>query len=140
MLRSIHVDASAPLVAETLLTYRFAPTGALHGDSAACETVVEPVDAFTLIGRSRAGQHETSVVFFVQPADEQRAVIHGMVRGPLADRARLPVLLHHNAGLKQVRDGIERVGQRVLNLREPAAGPAGKYRELLSGLTYGIAA
>jgi nitrite reductase/ring-hydroxylating ferredoxin subunit len=137
VLRSIAVRASAPLVAEALLDYRFAPSGDVDADPAACDIAIEPADAFTLAGRSRKGSHDTAIMLFVQPVEQRRSVVHGLVLGAVAAE-QLTVLRHHNTAMKRVRDDVEARGQAALDLASPAAGPAIRYRAFVSGrFTYG---
>jgi nitrite reductase/ring-hydroxylating ferredoxin subunit len=128
VLRSLPVNASAPLVAEALTDYRFRPSAVLaepDRPDAACS--VEVIDAFTLGATATVGPHETTAVLFVQPVDRRRAVIHGCLPGPLSTALRPPVLRHHNERLSSLRKAVESTGRTALDLTvaAPAASPHG---------------
>ena len=139
VLRSIPVPASAPLVAEALMAYRFAP----NGDSkASCDTSIEPLTLFSLKGISRErGGAEAVVVLFVQPVEQHRSVIHGLVINNVPQTNRSAVLAHHNTEMKRVRDAVENSGRLALDLKISATGSAAEYRRLVAkGFSYGVVA
>jgi nitrite reductase/ring-hydroxylating ferredoxin subunit len=142
VLRSIPVRASAALVAEALMAYRFAPKADLDARSETVDVSIAPLDPFVLKGvsRSRAGD-ERAMMLFIQPIEQFRSVIHGLLLGAVSETARLPTLLHHNAEMKRVRDALEGSGRAALEVKFPAAGPAAAYRQLVAGkFNYGIVA
>jgi nitrite reductase/ring-hydroxylating ferredoxin subunit len=142
VLRSIPVRASAALVAEALMAYRFAPKADLDARSETVDVSIDPLDPFVLKGvsRSLAGD-ERAIMLFIQPIEQFRSVIHGLLLGAVSEKDRLPILLHHNAEMKRVRDALEGSGRSALEVKFPAAGPAAAYRRLVAGkLHYGIVA
>jgi hypothetical protein len=142
VLRSIPIGASAPLVAETLMGYRFAPKADLDAYSEAIDISIEPLDPFVLKGTSRSrGGDERTIIVLLQPVEQLRSIIHGLVLGAVSEKGRLPILAHHNAQMKRVRDALEGGGRSALDMKAPAAGPAAAYRRLIAGkFSYGIVA
>lgn len=139
VLRSIPVRASAPLVAETLMGYRFAPNGETEVDPQAFDVSIEPLGAFELKGRSRADGDERVVMLFVQPVEQHRAIIHGLLLGAVSRDARLALLVHHNKEMKRIRDTLESNGRSALDTRLSATGPAAAYRQSIAGkFSYGV--
>lgn len=140
-LRSVFVRASAPLVAERLTGYRFAPAAARRADAPLVPATVRPHDPFTLEAEAVADGIRTTVVFLLQPVTQETAVVHAVLATALSGAARLAALRHHNDQLTTLRDAVEATGRRRLALAEPPAAPAGDYRALVQGrLSYGIAA
>jgi nitrite reductase/ring-hydroxylating ferredoxin subunit len=139
VLRSIPVRASAPLVAEALMNYRFTPNGDVN---VLFETSIRPLTLFSLKGVSRSrGEDEAAIMLFVQPVEQHRSVIHGLVLSAVPESNRLTVLAQHNTEMKRVRDAIEGSGRFALDLKVSAAGPAVAYRRLVAGsLSYGVVA
>ncbi|ARP63397.1 oxidoreductase [Mesorhizobium sp. WSM1497] len=105
VLRAMPINAPADEVAKWLASHRFQPNGALASNLAT--TQVETVTDGTLTLRSTEGEESTVVVFFVQPIDARRAVVRGVVSGPVTVEARLAILRHHNERLAQLRDVVE---------------------------------
>jgi hypothetical protein len=102
---------------------------------------IEPLGAFVLKGVSRSSDAETIVVLFVQPVEQYRSVIHGLVWGAISDDLRLTVLRHHNAEMKHVRDTLEDNARFALDMKLPAVGPAARYRQAMAGrFNYGVIA
>jgi nitrite reductase/ring-hydroxylating ferredoxin subunit len=140
VLRSIPVRASAPLVAETLMDYRLAPETDLDARPEAIDVSIEPLDPFVLKGTSRSrGGDERTVMLLIQPVEQLRSIIHGLVLGAVSETSRLPILAHHNAQMKRVRDALEGGDRSALDMKSPAAGTAAAYRRLIAGkFSYGI--
>jgi hypothetical protein len=142
VLRSIPVQASAALVAETLMAYRFAPNGSVDVRSEAVDVSIVPLDPFVLKGISRTGEgYEQTITLLIQPVEQFRSIIHGLIVGAVSEKDRLPILMHHNAEMKRVRDALEGGGRSALDMNSPASGPAAAYRRSIAGkLSYGIVA
>lgn len=139
VLRSIPVRASAPLVAETLMEYRFAPNGNIDAGSKSIDVSIEPLEPFVLKALSRKAGVERIVMLFVQPVEQYRSIIHGLVLGTVAPDARLAILLHHNAKMKRIRDALESNDRLALDMTLPAIGLAAEYRRVIAGkFRYGI--
>jgi nitrite reductase/ring-hydroxylating ferredoxin subunit len=140
-LRSIPVSASAPRVAEALMEYRFAPNDDLATDLHTVEMSVAPADPFMLNAQSRTLNAKTPLMLIVQPVEQRRSIIHGIIPGDVDPQARMSVLRHHSRLLSQVRDTVEMSGNVVLDLKQPAKGAARAYRDLIAGrFKYGLAA
>jgi nitrite reductase/ring-hydroxylating ferredoxin subunit len=139
VLRSLPFMASAPLVAESLMEHRFAPIDNIDAAAEDIQVTVEARDAFTLKARSRAGEYESAVLLFIQPVEQYRSIVHGIVLDDVPQRHHITVLRHHNAAMTRTRAAIEGSGQTALHLQRPATGSGVKYRELVAGkLGYGI--
>jgi nitrite reductase/ring-hydroxylating ferredoxin subunit len=113
-LRSIYAEASASVIAASLLRgYCFALDPA-SGEDASTAAAVVATDAYTLSASMRAGERAATVTFLLQPLSASQTVVHGllMTRGVAADR--LTVLRHHNARMSALRDAVETpmIGER----------------------------
>ena len=107
VLRGMAVNAPAARVASLLEAHRFQPNDRLDGDAATME--VKVLDPFTVALRASDDAAETVAVFFVQPVDQARSVIRGVLAGGPEDAGRrIAVLRHHNQRLAALRDRAER--------------------------------
>jgi nitrite reductase/ring-hydroxylating ferredoxin subunit len=141
VLRSIAVRASAPLVAEMLMEYRYLPNGTLNLGSTNCNVSIEPLDAFTLKLNASDGSSETTAILLVQPVEEFRSTIHGVIVGDVPYQIRLAVLSHHNGKMKTIRDTIEESGQVALDMRRSSTKRGASYRQMVAGkFSYGMIA
>ena len=104
-LRSVVVGAPAALLTEALKAYRFIPSGAKGGNSES-EASVAVLDPFVLACQSRRGQATETIVLVVQPADQDKSVVHGTVVGGIAGAARSAALRQHNERLGLIRNSI----------------------------------
>jgi nitrite reductase/ring-hydroxylating ferredoxin subunit len=103
-LRSIVVPASVAALAEALKAYRFVPSGATDGaDSESRVTVHDP---FVLECQSRCGQATETVALVVQPADENKSIVHATLVGSVPAAERTAALLYHNERLGLIRDSF----------------------------------
>jgi ferredoxin-NADP reductase/nitrite reductase/ring-hydroxylating ferredoxin subunit len=105
-LRGVPVNAAATDVILRLKDCRFAPVGAL--DTEAAEIALESSDDLGVTLRARHNGSQTRAVFFVQPVDNGRCVIRGVVDSNPKGAARIAVLRHHNERLSRLRDDAER--------------------------------
>ncbi len=131
-LRGVPVDASAEAVLEALRSHRFQPSASLRGDTAAVRVV--SAGAWSAVLRAEDAGDVTTAVFFVQPVDDEHAIVRGAVAG-VHDEVRLAVLRHHDARLTTLAERVEaarrparpwaHVPAALAPVEAPAPPPAG---------------
>jgi nitrite reductase/ring-hydroxylating ferredoxin subunit len=105
-IRSIVVRAPAELLTEALKDYRFIPSRAEGGPDSESESRVTILDPLVLACQSRCGETTETIVLVVQPADQNKSIVHGAIAGSIAGEARIAALRHHNERLCLIRDSI----------------------------------
>ena len=80
-IRSIVIRASAALVAENLMEYSFIPSARLSEIADEGDMHVTARDAWTLVCTSSTGSAKETIVLVVQPADQGKSIVHGIVDG-----------------------------------------------------------
>ena len=106
VLRSLPVNAPAALALEALAGYSFRPAAAL-GTGTAVATGTHAGSPYSVIVTATTTGAESSVVFFVQPADAARCVIRPVLSPAPAPEEHLAVLRHHARGLEELRTQLE---------------------------------
>jgi hypothetical protein len=87
------------------------------------------------------GSSETTAILLVQPVEEFRSTIHGVIVGDVPYQIRLAVLSHHNGKMKTIRDTIEESGQVALDMRRSSTKRGASYRQMVAGkFSYGMIA
>ncbi len=104
-LRNLPVNASVSLTVRHLQSHRFAPCGRLDAEAPAM--TVDGVSDYSVTLTARAGDAQSTVVFFVQPVDSGRCVIRGVLAGAPPAGEQLAVWRHHATELDQLRVAIE---------------------------------
>jgi ferredoxin-NADP reductase len=114
-LRALPFEATPAHVLEALSDYTFAPSADLHPASPP-DMARETVDGLGVVLVSTRGEHASTVVFFVQPLDADRAMVRPILVGA-ADAVDLGVLAHHAHALDDLRSEVE---AEALRLERPA--------------------
>ena len=130
VLRSLPVHVPAAVALEGLAGYPFRPTAALGSDIPVATSTDAATPYSVTVTATTAGA-ASSVVFFVQPADEGRCVIRPVLSPAPAPGERLATLRHHAGALEDLRtqlEGAERAETSVefpmARLRNPCAAAA----------------
>jgi ferredoxin-NADP reductase/nitrite reductase/ring-hydroxylating ferredoxin subunit len=105
-LRGMAVNAPASLAAERLKGLQFQPVGAIARGGA--EIVVVESNECGVTLRARQDGFETLGLFFVQPVDNHRCVLRGVLDTHPGDDERIATLRHFNERLSALRDALER--------------------------------
>ena len=106
VLRSLPVDAPAALVLDGLTGYSFQPSAAFGSDDAGV-TSMDAGSAYSITVTATSAAAESSVVFFVRPAEAGRCVIHPVLSPAPAPAERLATLRHHARALEELRTRLE---------------------------------
>ncbi len=105
-LRGLPVNVPAALALKGLAGYSFRPAAAL-GTGSPVATGTDTHSPYSVTVTAAAAGAESSVVFFVQPADAGRCVIRPVLSPAPAPEERLAVLRHHARGLEELRTQLE---------------------------------
>ncbi|MCY3787076.1 MAG: Rieske 2Fe-2S domain-containing protein [bacterium] len=106
VLRSLPVNAPAALVLEGLAGYSFRPTAALGTDTP-ITTSADAGNPHSVTVTATTTGAESSVVFFIQPAEAGRCVIRPVLSAAPAPEERLATLRHHARALEELRAQLE---------------------------------
>ena len=106
VLRSLPVNAPAARVLEGLAGYAFRPAAALGTDTPV-ETSADAGNPYSVTVTATTAGADSSLVFFVQPADSDRCVIRPVLSPAPAPQERLAVLRHHAGALEELRARLE---------------------------------
>ena len=106
VLRSLPVNAPAALVLDGLTGYSFRPSAAFGTDDAGV-TSTDAGSAYSITVTATSAAAESSVIFFVRPAEAGRCVVHPVLSPAPAPAERLTTLRHHARALEELRTRLE---------------------------------
>ena len=121
VLRSLPVNAPAAVALEALAGYSFRPAAALGTDTAVATGTHAPSPYSVTVTAATTTGAESSVVFFVQPADAARCVIRPVLSPAPAPEEHLAVLRHHARRLEELRAKLEDSRPTEIAVQPPMA-------------------
>ena len=121
VLRSLPVNAPAAVALEGLAGYSFRPAAAPGTDTAVATGTDAGTRPYSVTVTATSAGAESSVVFFVQPADAGRCVIRPVLSPAPAPEERLAVLRHHARRLEELRAQLEDSRPPEIAVQPPVA-------------------
>ena len=106
VLRSLPVNVPAALALDALVEYSFSPSAALGTDDAVAISTTTG-SAYSITVTARTAGADSTVVFFVQPAEAGRCVIRPVLSPAPAPEERLATLRLHARALEELRAQLE---------------------------------
>ena len=120
-LRSLPVNAPAAVALAALAGYSFRPAAAPGTDTAVATRTDADTRPYSVTVTTTSAGAESSVVFFVQPADAGRCVIRPVLSPAPVPEERLAVLRHHARRLEELRRQVEDSRPTEIAVQPPVA-------------------